>query len=74
LTTELVIAKKMLSEEKASQSTGDRSLAKEKAAHQTVEQSLQSSDEARVNLAWEFESVQASLNATAVSWPTNHLS
>jgi chromosome segregation ATPase len=32
-------------------------LTQEKAAHQTAEQSLQTSDEARVNLVWDLESV-----------------
>jgi hypothetical protein len=39
-------------------------LAKEKAVRQTAEQSLQTSDEARANLARELKSVQASLTAT----------
>jgi hypothetical protein len=39
-------------------------LAEEKATQQTVEWSLQTSDEARANLARDLESVQASLNAT----------
>jgi hypothetical protein len=43
----------------------DHSLAEEKAAHRIAEQSLQTSDEARVNLAWDLESIQASLTATA---------
>jgi hypothetical protein len=39
-------------------------LAEEKAAWQTTKQSLQTSDEARANLAWDLESVQASLTTT----------
>jgi chromosome segregation ATPase len=39
-------------------------LAEEKDAWQTAEQSLQTSDEARANLEWDLESVQASLTAT----------
>jgi hypothetical protein len=58
--------KKVLSEEKASWSVADWSLAKEKAAHQTVKQSLQTSDEARANLARDLESVQASHTATTI--------
>jgi hypothetical protein len=64
LTTELVTAKKALSEEKASRSAADRSLVEEKAARQTAEQSLQTFDEAKVNLARNLKSVQTSLTAT----------
>jgi hypothetical protein len=46
-----------MSEEKASRSAADRSLAEEKAAHQTAKQSLQTSDEARLNLARDLELV-----------------
>jgi hypothetical protein len=41
----------VLSEEKASRSAANRSLAEEKATRQIAEQSLQTSDEARVTLA-----------------------
>jgi hypothetical protein len=61
---ELVAMKRALPEEKAFQSAVDPSLAEEKAAHQTAEQSLQTSDEARVNLAWDLVLVLASLTAT----------
>jgi hypothetical protein len=47
-------AKKALSEEKA----------EENAARQTIEQSLQSSNDAKVDLAWVLESTQASLTGT----------
>jgi hypothetical protein len=40
-------------------------LAEEKVAHQTAKHSLQTSDEARVTLAWHLESVEASLTTTA---------
>jgi hypothetical protein len=53
LTAQLAATKKVLSEEKASRSTADRSLA----ARQTTEQSLQTSDEARADLPWDLESV-----------------
>jgi hypothetical protein len=39
-------------------------LTEEKAAHQIAEQSLRTSDEARADLAWDLEAVQASLTAT----------
>jgi hypothetical protein len=61
---ELVATKRALPEEKAFQSAVDLSLAEEKAARQTAEQSLQTSDEARVNMAWDLVLVLASLTAT----------
>jgi hypothetical protein len=64
LTAQLATTQKALFEEKASRSAADRSLAEEKATEQTTEQSLQISDEARANLAWDLESVQASLTTT----------
>jgi hypothetical protein len=57
LTTQLAIVQKALSEEKASRSAADRSLAEEKAAQQTIKWSLQTSDEARANLAQDLQSV-----------------
>jgi hypothetical protein len=72
LTTELVAARKALSEEKGDWSTTDRArsatdraLAEEKAARQALDRSLLSSTEANALLARELESTQASLTATS---------
>jgi hypothetical protein len=64
MTAQLAVVQKALPEEKASRSVADRSLTEEKAAHQIAEQSLRTSDEARADLAWDLEAVQASLTAT----------
>jgi hypothetical protein len=63
LSAQLVVAKE-LSEEKATRSGANQSLAREKAAHQTVEQSPQNSNEAKADLEWNLESAQASLTST----------
>jgi hypothetical protein len=56
LTAELAAAKNALLEEKASRSVVDQTLAEEMATRQASKQSLQSSNEAKADLARELES------------------
>jgi hypothetical protein len=64
LTALLAAAQKVLSEEKASRSAADRSLAQENTAWQITKQPLQTSVHYRANLARNLELVQASFTAT----------
>jgi hypothetical protein len=54
----------MLSDEKVAQSATDRSLAEEKATRQVAEQDLQTSNDAKAELARELETGHTSLTAT----------